>query len=226
MKRTRLIMISALLAALMIWAWPEAVATAQGGDVNLRPEPLSLGLTPDAQGTVTILLENVQDLYGMEFHLAFDPNVVQVEDADPAREGVQIEPADWWKDGFVAVNQADNRSGQIDFAATLLNPARPVSGDRAVAGITFRAKKTGVSVVSIESAILSTRQAEEIPFTKQTGGIGVNPSGQAPDVSLITGPVEPSTSTGHTGRLILAGLSILAFLISLGIFIYALRRRR
>jgi hypothetical protein len=90
----------------------------------------------------------------------------------------------------------------------------------------FRAMKAGVSALSIESAILSTRQAEEIPFTKQTGGIGVNLSGQAPDVSLITGPVEPSTSTGHTGRLILAGLSILAFLISLGIFIYALRRRR
>jgi hypothetical protein len=210
----------------MIWAWPEAVATAQGGDVNLRPEPLSLGLTPDAQGTVTIVLENVQDLYGMEFHLAFDPNVVQVEDADPAREGVQIEPADWWKDGFVAVNQADNLSGQIDFAATLLNPARPVSGDRAVAGITFRARKTGVSALSIESAILSTRQAEEIPFTKQTGGIGVKTSGQAPDVIAITEQTESFQSTGNRGLLVLAWLSILAFSISLGIFIYILRRRR
>ncbi|MBU4224405.1 MAG: cohesin domain-containing protein [Chloroflexi bacterium] len=209
----------------MIWAQPKAAAIAQGGDVILRPDPLSLGLTPDAQGTVTILLEKVQDLYGMEFHLAFDPNVVEVMDADPAKEGVQIEPADWWKDGFVAVNNADNRSGRIAFAATLLNPARPVSGDRAVAVITFRAMKAGVSALSIESAILSTREAEEISYTAQNGGIGVNPSGQAPDVSAIAEPTESYTSTVKPGRVVLAGVAILAFLIALGVFIYILRYR-
>ncbi len=226
MKRPLLINISALLAVLMIWTQPKAAAIAQGGEVILRPDPLSLGLTPDTQGTVTIVIEDVQDLYAMEFHLAFDPHVVEVMDADPAKEGVQLEPADWWKDGFVAVNNVDNRSGRIAFAATLLNPARPVSGNRAVAVITFRARKAGVSALSIESAILSTRDAEEISYTAQKGGIGVNPSGQAPDVSAIAGPIESSTSSVKPGRVVLAGVAILAFLIALGVFIYILRYRR
>lgn len=226
MRRTLLINISALLAVLMIWAQPKAAAIAQGGDVILRPDPLSLGLTPDARARVAIVLENVEDLYGLEFHLAFDPNVVEVMDADPAKEGVQIEPADWWKDGFVAVNNADNMSGRIAFAATLLNPARPVSGNRAVAVIIFRARKAGVSALSIESAILSTREAEEISYTEQKGGIGVNPSGQAPDVSAIAEPTESSTSSVKPGRVVLAGVAILAFLIALGVFIYTLRYRR
>ncbi len=77
MRRTLLINISALLAVLMIWAQPKAAAIAQGGDVILRPDPLSLGLTPDARARVAIVLENVEDLYGLEFHLAFDPNVAE-----------------------------------------------------------------------------------------------------------------------------------------------------
>jgi len=63
------------------------------------------------------------------------------------------------QDGFVAVNRADNSRGRIDFAATLLNPALPVSGDRAVAvaEITFRGREAGVSALSLIAAILSTR---------------------------------------------------------------------
>jgi len=224
MKR-RMINIFLPLVILPLLMQPGVAATAQGSDAVLRPDPLTLGLMPDAQGTITILVEKVQNLYGIEFHLAFDPNVIQVEDADPTWEGVQVEPAGWLQAGFVAVNRADNSRGRVDFAATLLNPALPVSGDRPVAEITFRARQTGVSVVSIEAAILSTRQAEVIPFTAQTGGIGVNPGGQAPDVRAITGQAEPFSNTTNRVLLMLAGLSILAFSISLGIFIYVLRRR-
>jgi hypothetical protein len=95
-----------------------------------------------------------------------------------------------------------------------------------VAEITFRGREAVVSALSFVAAILSTPQAEVIPFTAQTGGIGVNPSGQAPDGIAITGQTEPFQSTGNRGLLALAGLSILAFSISLEIFIYILRRRR
>jgi len=214
------------LVILLLLAQPMVAATAQGSDAILRPDPLSLGLKPNAQGTLTIVVENVRDLYGIEIHLAFDPNIVQVEDANPAWEGVQIEPAAWLRDGFVAVNRVDNAGGRIDFAATLLNPALPLNGSQAVAEITFRARGAGVSAVSIAAAILSTRQAEVIPFIAQDGGIGVNPRGQAPDVIATTGQAEPSQSTDNWGMYLLAGASVLAFLISLGIFIYILRRRR
>ncbi len=117
----------------------------------LRFAPPELGLAPGAQETVYIFIQDVQNLYGLEFQLAFDPNVVEVVDADPDKEGVQIWPADWWKDGFVAINQVDNGSGRIDFAATLLRPALPASGTRAIAAISFAARKTGSSTLRVES---------------------------------------------------------------------------
>jgi hypothetical protein len=158
------------LVMLTVWLLPRAPALAHGVSTVLKPDPLSLGLAPEVQGMVAIVVENVPNLYGLEFHLTFNPNIVEVVDADPAQEGVQIEPADWWKDGFVAVNQADNQSGRVDFAATLLGPTPPVRGNRTIAVITFVAKNTGVSALRIESAILSTRDAEEILYTKQEGG--------------------------------------------------------
>jgi len=196
-------------------------AVTQESHAVLRFAPPALELMPDAQGTVDILVENVQNLYGLEFQLAFDPNIIEVIDADPDEEGVQIKPADWWKDGFVAVNNVDNGSGRIDFAATLLRPALPASGNRVAATISLAARKTGVSSLSVESAILSTRNAEAISYTKQAGEIGVNASGQAPNMHASARPVGSAP-----GRLWLAGAAILALLAGLGAFIYALRRRR
>jgi hypothetical protein len=206
-----------LLEILMTQALPNIPAVAQDSQAVLRFTPSALGLMPDAQGTVNIVVENVQNLYGLEFQLAFDSNIVEVIDADPDEEGVQIKPADWWTDGFVAVNQVDNRSGRIDFAATLLRPALPVKGNRVIATISFAARNTGTSELSIDSAILSSPGAEAIPCTKQNGKIGVSPSGQAPDDHTRSAGVTP-------GRLALAGAAILALLTALGLFIYALRK--
>ena len=120
---------------------PDSTAQAQAGQATVRPDPLVLELVPGEQGRVNILILDVQALYAGEFHLVFDPAVLEVVDADPEQAAVQVEPADWWKDGFVAVNRVDNAAGRIDFAATLLNPAGPVSGDQA------RSQRTPPSVV-------------------------------------------------------------------------------
>jgi hypothetical protein len=202
------------------------VVVAQGGSALLRPDPLSLELMPDRRGNVAIIVENVQDLYGLEVHLAFDPDVVEVVDADPTTVGVQLELAGWWKGGFVAVNRADNQYGRIDFAATLLHPALPASGKRVVAIITFAARKAGVSALSIEAAILSTQDAETIPYTQQQGEIGVRLGGQAPEVDNVGESSDSSPGMVATGQLVLAGLSILLFLAAGIVFTCTLRRKR
>ncbi len=200
----------------------DAGEKAAASQAVIRPDPLLLGLKPVAQDTISIVVENVRNLYALEIHLAFDPHVLEVMDADPAQEGVQIEPAEWWENGFVALNRVDNSRGRIDFAATLLNPALPVRGNQIIAVITFRAREAGDSALSIESAILSTREAVAIPYVARAGGIGVNPEGRAPDVSAA----EDSPLPVNTGLLALAGLSVLAFISALGVFIVTLRRGR
>lgn len=221
MKRCNVIPISiSVLGMLVTLALSGPPLLTQERHAVLRFAPPALELAPGAWETVYIFIQDVQDLYGLEFQLAFDPNVVKVVDADPDKAGVQIWPADWWKDGFVAVNQVDNEIGRIDFAATLLRPALPASGTRAIAVISFKARETGSSTLRVESAILSTRNAEVIAYTKQPGSIVVNGSDRAPEVRTnnLSAGLAP-------GRLALAGAALLALIAALGGFIYALRRR-
>ena len=58
---------------------------------------------------LSVAVTDVQDLYGMELHLRFDPAVVQVADADPGKDGIQVAAGDFLSADFVAQNQADNR---------------------------------------------------------------------------------------------------------------------
>ncbi len=194
-------------------------ATQSG--VVLRFEPPTLVLTIGAQGSVSILVENVQDLYGIEFHVTYNANIAEIVDTDPDKQGVQIRPADWWKDGFVPVNQVDNKTGRIDFAATLLRPAEPLSGKQVVAIISFAAREAGTSALGIESAILSTRAAEAIPYSPQDGEIRVTASSQAMDEGASTRAVGTST-----GRLALGGTVILGIISAVIAIIYAMRRKR
>jgi hypothetical protein len=220
--RVGVFLISILLTGILITlAFPNFPAVAQAGNTILRFVPPALGLKPDAQATLDIRLDNVQGLYGLEFQIVFDPDIIQVIDADPDKEGVQVKPADWWRGGFVAVNRVDNENGRIEFAATLLRPALAVNGNRVVATIPFSARKTGTSSLNVESATLSTRNAEALPYTQQTGQVWVNESGQAPGEqasALSAGPAP--------GKLILAGGAILAFFAALGGLIFVLLRRR
>jgi Cohesin domain len=220
--RVGVFVISILLTGILITlALPNFPAVAQDGNTILRFAPQALWLKPDAQGTLNVRVDNVQGLYGLEFQLVFDPDIIKVIDADPDKEGVQIKPADWWRDGFVAVNRVDNDNGRIEFAATLLRPALAVNGNRVVATIPFAARKTGMSSLNVESATLSTRNAEAIPYTQQAGEIGVNESGQVPQVQSGTLSAVP-----EAGRLALAGGALLAFITALGGFIFVLRRRK
>ena len=74
-------------------------------------EPPSVTLRPGEQGTIAVRVDNTADVYGVEFHLGFDPALVEVVDAMPGQAGTQIAAGDWLQGGFAAVNKADNATG-------------------------------------------------------------------------------------------------------------------
>jgi len=94
----------------------------------------------DGEVVVKVIARGVEQLYGADFALSFDPAALRVQDADPERSGVQVAPGAIWSDGaaFVARNQVDSDLGSIRFAASRLQPAEPVSGDVVLATVTFR----------------------------------------------------------------------------------------
>jgi hypothetical protein len=212
-----------LLAAAACTLVAVMAAAAQGSAIA-RPEPLALALQPAAQATAVLLLENVTDLYGLEAHLTFDPNVVEVVDADAAKPGAQLLVADWLKNGFVATNQADNATGKIDFAATLINPAPPFSGSGHFATITFAAKQNGVSPLALDSALFVTRDADVIAVALQKGSIGVSADGTfpAPDRAAGAAAIILPGAAGGSLLPIVTLLSVFSFLGALAVLVYAL----
>lgn len=104
-------------------------------------DPASQLLDSGAQTTVSIKISDVSNLYAGEFHLTFDPALVQVVDSDAGTEGVQIAPGSFLNPSTPMpsnLNQVDNAAGTILYAVTLTSPDVPVSGSGTIATITFQ----------------------------------------------------------------------------------------
>jgi len=159
--------------------------------------------------TVDIRIEQVTGLFGAEVHLSFDPAKLEVQDANPAVAGVQIEvgtfPDPAGGRGFVAQNSADNSTGKIDYAVTLISPSQPVSGSGVLARVTFKAIGGGTSPVAFISALLSDQTGTQIPAAAAGGTIKVvvatptpTPTGTPPTPTATTTPVTVTPSPTPT----------------------------
>jgi hypothetical protein len=196
-------------------------ALAADDNAIVHPDPLSVGMRGGEEKDISIRVDNVKNMYGIELQLKFDPKVVQVRDADPSKDGTQIAVGDWLDGGFVAANQVDNAKGTISFAATLLNPAPPVSGDGTVATIDFRAKADGTSPLKISKALLATRDAAEIKSQVQDGAIGVSALAQAPAVQKSSKSSNPTTKENNSAAPAIPGTTTLVLVGAAGVGMFA-----
>jgi len=144
---------------LMLLAAFPPTAAAQTGTV-VRLDPTALTLRPGESGEVAVLVEGVTDLAGAEIHLEYDPDLLEVVDADPEEDGVQIAHGGFlWAD-FVAQNRAEG--GRIDYAIARMPPHEPVSGDGTLAVITLRAKGDRSSTLVLREVLLANPQGHPI----------------------------------------------------------------
>ena len=138
-----------------------------------------------------VSVADIQDLYGIEFHLRFDPAVVQVADADPSTSGVQVAEGDFLSADFVAQNEVDNQAGTIDYAVTQVNPNEPRSGGGTLLTIPFQGVGAGrTSQLEVEAVILTTRDGDVIPVTVTDEEIRVK------DAPAIGDTATPSPTSG------------------------------
>jgi hypothetical protein len=151
-----------------------------GFDVQTVPAQATLQLVPqtiqlDVNGTaiVDLVITQVSGLYGVEAHLRFDPNVLEIVDADPTRDGIQLESGTFPAPDFVALNQVDNRAGTIDYAVTQLPPRERLEGSGIVAHITIKAKHPSTTQIEIEKFILTDTAGSAIDAVGKNGQIEV-----------------------------------------------------
>ena len=150
---------------------------------NIQPVQATLQLVPNTiqldVNTTTVLdlaVTQVSGLYRVEAHLHFDPQVLEVVDADPTREGVQLESGTFPTPDFVALNQVDNDAGTIDYAVTQLSPREPRAGSGVVAHIKVRAKQPSTTQVEIVKFILTDTSAGIIDAVAENGQVKVRPN--------------------------------------------------
>ncbi len=144
--------------------------------------------------SLPVSVADVQDLYGVEIHLQFDPAVVQVADADANTDGVQVVSGGFLSADFVAQNRADNQAGTIDYAATQINPSEPKRGSGTLLTIQFQGVGAGrTSELEVIDQILSTLDGEIIPATVVSGEIRVD--GSATSAGTATPSPQPGSPT-------------------------------
>ena len=162
--------------------------------------PAEQPIRVNGMATVDVEVRNVDNLFGADLILGFDPDLLEVVDSAPASPGVQITPGDLLASGQLMVNQADNSLGRIEFVVTLLGTQSPVSGDGILASVTFRAKRPGESIISFQSLALGRKDGTLIEHETQAGRLF--------SAIAVTGQVTLEGRTDHSGAEVSAGAGL------------------
>jgi hypothetical protein len=174
--------------------WGADPTAAQGAEVWL--DPVTLDLDPGDVGALDIRVENVTQLAGAEVHLAFDPALLEVVDADPAMEGVQIAHGDFLSHDFVAQNTTDPGTGTADYAIACLPLDKAVSGGGVLARVTFRALGGGETLVKIRGILMADMQGRPIPVETRDSVVVISGPGPSLEVWVLIGLVATAVATG------------------------------
>ncbi|MGB9594354.1 MAG: cohesin domain-containing protein [Anaerolineae bacterium] len=142
----------------------------------VRLSPTLLVVPIGDTSCMDLRVEDVENLFGFETIIRFDPSRLAVVDASPGTPGVQISvgpflqpvnPGNWY-----VINSADNASGTIRLAITLFAPEAGQSGSGTLATICFRGLNRGHSAITLSQTetLLVDPQVLVIPFTAKSGG--------------------------------------------------------
>ncbi len=149
--------------------------------------------------TLEVRIRDIEGLFAAEILVEFDPNILEVLDADTGQSGVQIGTGTFPDplDGFVAANRVDNAAGTILYAVTLISPSPPVNGAGALAFITVRGKMQGDSAMTFQRATLSNIDAIRIPALVNNAIVHVGPP-PTPTPTITLTPTSTATPGGPT----------------------------
>jgi hypothetical protein len=169
--------------------------------------PVSLDISgasflPGERATVDVIVgRGAEDLYGAQFQLTFDLDVLQVVDGDAILEGVQVAVGPLLSSDLVETAGPDfvvaqNSAGQgtVAFAIVQLSPAQPADQGGVLASVTFQALAVGRSGLDLVDVVLSDRAGQEIPSNPLGGEISVL-SPQTPDPTVTAEAARAPTDT-------------------------------
>lgn len=210
-----------ILTLVVLLSGPVAPAMAASTVVALSPAAGSVAAGQTLVVNVTVA--DVTALFGAEFHLTFDAGRLEVVDADPATEGLQVAKGSFLSNDFVAQNVANNTAGTVDFGVSQMSPHGPVSGTGVLATITFRGKAAGSAAVTFSSVLLADSGGTQISATSQNGSVTV--TGGATPAPTTAAPTATTTATATATTPAPSGCTIQGYhVVRAGETLYAIGR--
>jgi hypothetical protein len=195
------------LALLLGWAASgQSFSTlrAQAG-VPVSLDISAASLSPGQRATVDVIVgQGAVDLYGAQFRLTFNLDVLKVVDDDAVLEGVQVEVGPLLSSDLVetagpdfVVAQNSAGKGAITFAMAQLSPSQPADQGGVLASVTFQALAVGRSGLDLVDVVLSDRAGQEIPSSSLGGEISVL-SPETPEPTVTRAPAPTDTPPAPT----------------------------
>ncbi len=191
---------------------PPALAQSEpGAELSLENVPLQ----DEKLLVVNIHLSNITDLYGAEVQLTYDPARLRVRDDNRRLDGIQISPGPLiaGDDRFVVTNLAQPDSGDINFAFTLLKPAKPISGEGELATVVFEIVGDGPYAVAVTHAQLVSANLE--PITAQIIDLELA-NGSGPALLDVAAPAAVTRGWPWAAGLVVGTLAVLGVLVYFG----------
>lgn len=171
MVRLAIILTSFCLCVLFLPAGAIPAAAA-GATVTLGDGPLQVSVGQTVP--LVVAISGAENVYGFELLLRFDPDVIEVLDADPATNGIQAGHGDFLALDFLVRNTADNQAGTVEYVLTQLNPSQPKSGAGTLLTVYFTGKAVGRSTkVTAAKFRLASRAGEPLPASVSPGEVRV-----------------------------------------------------
>jgi Cohesin domain len=166
-------------------------------DAQLSVLPVDQSIAPGGTFSIDVNVAGVSDLYGYQFDILFDPNVIE---ALSSMEGTFLA-----KGGstFFIPGTNDNVGGTVAATAnTLVSSVPGVSGSGNLAILTFEALKTGVSAIAISGVEFTDSSLNSISTSSTGGSVTVGSS-------RIAAPEIDPASAMSALTLLLGGLTVL-----------------
>lgn len=168
--------------------------SAQETPASLSFAPAPGPLTPGTQATFVLGVGGAQRLFGADIEVTFDPTAAAVVDADPAKEGVQVQIGPFLDPGFVVYNVADNAAGKLRVTFTQVAPKAPASGAGGLISFDLKATGGGDPKLRVSAALLARDDGTSQPVAiAATGATPVAPQG-----SPVANPTQIRTPAGNS----------------------------
>lgn len=161
-------------AAILLLGLIAAPAFAQGEGTILRVEPETIQVGAGQIEIIALEIENGKEIYGIDVRAEFDANAIEIVDADPNEEGIQMAVGDFIKPDFLVRNEADNAAGTLQYIVTQTNPTLPANGGGTVLQIAVRGKAQGkTSPFKINFVEIADRRGNPLEIIAHAGTVEV-----------------------------------------------------